>query len=93
MIFVLPDPWITLAVLIFCLGAIAGGNHTGNSSKKHKGTPKTIQQDKQEIDKDAVACLIALGYQKKEAMERVMKVFSSGTPTQDTVKKAMQVIR
>ncbi len=94
----LPDPWITLAVIIFCIGCAIGGNHSGNSGKKqptfnrykkiHPGTPKTVHQ---EIDKDAVSCLIALGYQKKEAMERVMKVFSAGTPTQDIVKKAMQV--
>ena len=43
------------------------------------------------LDADAVECMVTLGYSKKNAMQRVLSVFSSGMSTSDTIKKALQV--
>ena len=47
--------------------------------------------ENKQIDNDAVDVLVALGYSKREAKERVLLVFASGLGTQELVKKAMNV--
>ena len=47
---------------------------------------------KKQIDTDAVAVLVKLGYNKIEATQRVVKVWDGMMETQDTVKMALRAV-
>jgi len=55
---------------------------------------KTVSKgtDKKQIDNDAVAVLVKLGYNKVEATQRVVKVWDGIMGTQDTVKMALRTV-
>ena len=55
---------------------------------------KTVSEgtDKKQIDTDAVAVLVKLGYNKVEATQRVVKVWDGMMETQDTVKMAIRTV-
>ncbi len=47
---------------------------------------------KKQVDNDAIAVLIKLGYNKTEAMRRVVSVYDGIMRTEDTVKMALRAV-